>query len=208
MKKWRNLILATLGVACLASMGACLSKQSPAVVHAEEATTEVVKTEETEEKESWYKNALETYIVPLFASMSITAIVSVILTVGLTVAKNHQLDKKILKITEWANEKNTLAEQKLAEATQILSVINDVYQMVLSNETLTKEMKDFVAERMNYAVSVAEKCATKVNKMDDVVKVLALLTQLETIIAQQSPNAVKSGIVEKINEISVIVKHL
>ena len=136
MKKWRNLLFVTLGLAFAVGFNsACASKQA-VVVHAEgeETTSEVVVEEQPAEEENWFQKNYETYIVPLLSGVSITSILSTFVTFVFTIVKNKKLDQKVLAITEKANEKYQQAEEKLVEVKEILRVINEIYQLTLNNE--------------------------------------------------------------------------
>ena len=210
MKKWRNLLFVTLGLAfSVGFSSACASKQA-VVVHAEgeETTSEVVVEEQPAKEENWFQKNYETYIVPLLSGVSITSILSTVVTFVFTIAKNKKLDQKVLAITEKANEKYQQAEEKLVEVKEILRVINEIYQLTLNNEEVNNETKTFLKEKVQHMITVIDENSEKVNKIDDLTQILILLTQLQVKVSKQSAEIVKSGIVDDINEITQLVKKL
>ena len=192
MKKWQKITLfSVLGLLLGGSIagGAWASKQ--AVAHEEAEIAEVAE----EEKESWIKTKYETIIVPLFASVSVSSLATMAITIGLTVAKNKKLDEKVLIIEEKATEKYVKAEEKLAEATNILGQVKEIYQITTKS-----------GEQSDHVVEVVDKGLNQVQKIDSIVKIMAIYTQIELEKIKNSPEAVKSGVVEKVNEISALIK--
>lgn len=275
MKKWRNLLFVTLGLAfCVGFSCACASKQAVMVRAEGEVTFEqktyvyedengkaiLVLLSETEfsltigeetkngtytkngniltlaidesfidveindilgtfgeptiveeqsvEEKSWFQKNYETYVVPLLSGVSITSILSMVVTIVFTSVKNKKLDQKVLAITEKANEKYQYTEDKLVEVKEILKEVHEIYQLTLNNEKVNSEAKTFLQEKVKYMVSVVDGNSEKVNKIDDLVKILTLLTQLQIKVSKQSAEIVKSGIIEDINEITQLVKKL
>lgn len=209
MKKWRNLLFVTLGLALVTGFtSACSSKQAVMVRAEGEETTEVVTEGQPVEEENWFQKNYETYVVPLLSGVSITSILSMIVTIVFTVIKNKKLDQKVLTIAEKANEKYQQAEDKLVEVKEILREVHEIYQLTLNNEKVNSEIKTFLKEKVEYMVAVVDENSEKVNKIDDLVKVLTLLTQLQAKVSRQSAETVKNGIIEDINEIAQLVKKL
>ena len=209
MKKWRNLLFVTLGLAFFVGFtSACVSKQAVIVRAEGEETTEVVVEEQPAEEENWFQKNYETYVVPLLGGVSITSILSMIVTIVFTVIKNKKLDQKVLAISKKANEKYQQTEEKLVEVKEILGEVHEIYQLTLNNEKVNSETKIFLKEKVKYMVTVVDKNSEKVNKIDNLVKVLTLLTQLQVKVYKQSAEIVKSGIIEDINEIAQLVKKL
>ncbi len=195
------------GVMCV---GACSSKQAVIVRAEGEETTEVAPAEEqpAEDNEGWFKKNYETYIVPLLSGVSITSIVTMATTIIFTVVKNKKLDEKVVKITNEANEKYNQAEEKLVEVKEILSEVHQIYELALKSDQLNNEVKNYIEQKTQYMVTVIDQDSERIGKIDDLIKVLTLLTQLETKVAKQSQEVVKSGIIEDIDEIIGIVKRL
>lgn len=209
MKKWRNLLFITLGLTFVVGFtSACTSKQAIMVRAEGEETTEVVVEEQPAEEESWFQKSYETYVVPLLSGVSVTSILSMIVTIVFTVIKNKKLDEKVLTITKNANEIYQQAENKLVEVKEILGEVHEIHRLTLNSEKVNSEAKTFLEEKVKYMVTVVDDNSEKVNKIDDLVKVLTLLTQLQVKISKQSAEIVKSGIIEDINEITQLVKKL
>lgn len=207
MKKWRNLMFVIIGFMFgIGGICACASKQ--ALMASAEETSETIPTEETTEEDNWLQKNYETFIVPLLSGVSITSVLSMATTIIFTVIKNKKLDQKVLLITEKANNKYQECEQKLVEVKEILGAVHEIYELTLKNEKVNSETKEFLIEKVKYMVSVIDGNSDKVNKIDDLVKIITLLTQLEGKVAKQSQEIVKSGIVEDINEITTLVKKL
>lgn len=194
MKKWQKITLfSALGLLLGGSIagGAWASKQA-----VEQGETEIAEVAE-EEKTSWLKDKYQTFIVPLFASVSISSLATMAITIGLTVAKNKQLDQKVLIIEEKASEKLVLAEEKLAEATRILDCVEKIYEIGMSNK-----------EQITHAVQVVDENARQVSKIEDLTKIVSLSAQIAIKQAQQSANSVKSGVAEELSEIQTLIKSL
>ena len=194
MKKWQKITLfSALGLLLGGSIagGAWASKQA-----VEQGETEIVEVAE-EGKTSWLKDKYQTFIVPLFASVSISSLATMAITIGLTVAKNKQLDQKVLIIEQKASEKLVLAEEKLAEATKILGCVEKIYEIGMSNK-----------EQITHAVQVVDENARQVSKIEDLTKIVSLSAQIAIKQAQQSANSVKSGVAEELSEIQTLIKSL
>lgn len=198
MKKWRNLFLA-LGLALCIGAGACASKQAVVSVRAEE-TAEVAE----EEKEGWAKSAFENYIVPLFTIGTVTSIVSGAIGIIITVRKNKKLDDKIFE----ANQKVVQATEIMKQCTAILETIKKILDIVQNSNQLTQEVKSFIEQKMSEALKVVNESKVEVLKIEKLSQAISLLTQLEAKVAKQSPEIIKSGIVEDINKITSLVKSL
>lgn len=163
-----------------------------------------ITEEQPVEEESWLKKNYETYVVPLLSGVSITSILSLIVTIVFTVIKDKKLDQKVLM----ANEKCQQAEEKLVEIKEILGEVHEIHQLTLNSEKVNTEIKTFLKEKVEYMVTVVDENSEKVNKIDDLSKILTLLTQLQVKVSRQSAEIVKSGIIEDINEIAQLVKKL
>ena len=211
MKKWRNLIFVALGLALTVGFSCACSSKQAVMVRAEDGETTEVVTEEPqaeEEKEDWAKKSYETFIVPLLSGVSLTSVASLVGAIAITVIKNKKLDKKIIEITERANEKYNQAEEKLVKVTEILTEVNEIYLLVQNSDKLNGETKALIEQKVQYMVTVIDEDHTRIAKVDDLIKITALLVQLEGKVAKQSAEVVKSGIVDDINEIIGLVKKL
>lgn len=219
MKKW----LKTLFISCaLVLTGACFvsayASTSRGVYAEGEETSEPVVVEEEpaeEPKENWVKQTYDTYVVPLFASVSITSIGSAIICIVATALKNKELNKKLLAMNEAfqermeeANRKSMLAEEKLAEATEMLALAREGYALIKESDALNKETKEFLVSNVNFILNKLEENSKEIAKIEQFKRVLALLVQLQTKVAKQSQEIVKSGIVDDVNEIVALVKEL
>lgn len=225
MKKW----LKTLFISCaLVLTGACFVSAytstsrgvMPLYAEGEETSEPVVEeepaeepVEEAEEKENWVKQAYDTYIVPLFAGVSATSVVSAVVCIVATVLKNKELNKKLLAMNEnfnaqkqEADKKLALAEEKLAEATEMLALAREGYALIKENDAINKETKKFLVDNMNFILKKIEENSNEVAKIEKVQKVLSLLVQLDAKVAKQSQEVVKSGIIEDVNELIALVK--
>lgn len=194
MKKWQKITLfSALGLLLGGSIagGAWASKQA-----VEQGEAEIAEVAE-EEKTSWLKDKYQTFIVPLFASVSISSLATMAITIGLTVIKNKQLDEKVLEIKREAEENRRKAEEKLAEATEILGCVRKIYEIGMSNK-----------EQITHAVQVVDENARQVSKIEDLTKIVSLSAQIAIKQAQQSANSVKSGVAEELSEIQTLIKSL
>lgn len=209
MKKWRNLFLATIGfIFCGCCALACSSKQVGAV-HAEGEVVEVVQEEEqSKETKEWLKEKYETFIVPLLSGISIASVGSLLFTVVFLVTKTRLSEKRNRLIEARANEKYEQAQTTLLECKDILSKVNQVYELTCQVKTDNDTAKQFIEDKMKYMVAVIDKSSTQIGKVDDLIKVVTVSTQLQAKIAKQSPELVRSGIISDIDEVTNLVKRL
>ena len=218
MKKWSKVLFVAgalvLTSACFASACASTSRGYVRVSAEGEETSEVV-VQPQEEQESWIKKSYETYIVPLLSGVSVTSIVSAVACILTTVLKNKQLDKKLLAMQaecnrriEQADEKYRQAEAKLAEVTEILQINREIYKIILENDAINKDVKKIVLEKLSLMTSIVEKQGQDISKIGKLQEVVGLLVQLQSKVAMQSAEVVKSGIVDDVNKILQLVKSI
>lgn len=218
MKKWSKLLFVAgalvLTSACFASAYASTSRGYVRVNAEGEETSEVVEQPQ-EEQESWIKKSYETYIVPLLSGVSITSIVSAVACIATTVLKNKQLDKKLLALQsecdrriEQADEKYRQAEAKLAEVTEILQTAREVFKIIIENDAINKETKKVVTEKLLQIVGAIDKQGEDIHKIGKLQEIVGLLVQLQSKVAMQSAEVVKSGIVDDVNKILQLVKSI
>lgn len=218
MKKWSKVLFVAgalvLTSACFASAYASTSRGYVRVSAEGEETSEVVEQPQ-EEQESWIKKSYETYIVPLLSGVSITSIVSAVACILTTVLKNRQLDKKLLTLQtecdrriEQADEKYRQAEAKLAEVTEILQTAREVFKIIIENDAINKETKKVVTEKLLQIVGAIDKQSKDIGKIGKLQEVVGLLVQLQSKVAMQSAEVVKSGIVDDVNKILQLVKSI
>ena len=218
MKKWSKVLFVAgalvLTSACFASAYASTSRGYVRVSAEGEETSEVVEQPQ-EEKESWVKKSFDTYVVPLLSGVSLTSIVSAVACIVTTIIKNKQLDKKLLTLQEEDNKRRAEADaiyqsanEKLAEATEILQTVRETYRIILENDVINKETKKIVLEKLAFMSSELEKQSKDVKKVEKLQEVIGLLVQLQSKIALQTTEAVKSGVVDDVNKILQLVKSI
>lgn len=225
MKKWRKLMLGSFALMFgVAGLCACSANQavlvgaegeetssSTEIAPPEESSSSEVTTpseETTTEEDNWFKKDYETFVVPLLSGVSITSLLSMVVTILFTFIKNKKLDQKVLLVTQKANDKYQQCEEKLVEIKEILTQVHEIYEMVTKSEKINDETKTYLEEKVKYLVTVIDGNSERVNKIDNLVEIITLLAQLQTKIAKQSDDVVKSGIVEDIDEITTLVKKL
>lgn len=220
MKKWGKLFLISAGLAVSVMCASAYASKQAVMVRAEDEITEPVVEEpeqpaeetseptEKEQFEEWLKSSYQTYVVPLLGGISITSVMTLIITVVFTIIKNKGLDKKVIRITQEANTKYNEANEKYAECKEILVEVHQIYKLVVKSGEINEEAKAFIKEKMDYALTVVDASSAQVAKIDNLVKVVALLAQIESKVAKQSGEVVKSGIVEDINELSNLIKEV
>lgn len=218
MKKWLKVLFVSSALALMGVLAYTGTSRGYTRVCAEgEETSEVVEepVAEQEDEKGWAKNAYETYIVPLFAGVSITSIGSLLGCFLITFLKNKELNKKLLAIKEeadkreaQANEKLLLAEQKLAEVTEILLTVRELAKVIIEDHALNKEIKREVIEKLTLITQIIEKNGQDISKINKLQEVIALLVQLEAKVSLQATEVIKSGIVDDVNKILQLVKSI
>ena len=217
MKKWLKVLFVSGALAVTGVLACTGTSRGYTRVCAEgEETSEVVEEPvSNEENEKWAKQAWETYVVPLFASVSLTSIGSLVGCFLITLLKNKQLNKKLIAMQEEAdrreekaNEKLLLAEQKLAEVTEILQTVRELAKIIIEDHALNKEIKREVIEKLTLITQVIEKNGQDISKINKLQEVIALLVQLEAKVSLQATEVIKSGIVDDVNKILQLVKSI
>lgn len=215
MKKWLKVLFVSSALALMGVLAYTGTSRGYTRVCAEgEETSEVVEEPQQEEK-GWVKNAYETYIVPIFASVSITSIGSAVACIVTTVLKNKQLDKKLIAIQEEANrreaearEKLVKAETVLAEVTEMLGAVHEMHDTIMADSELSKETKQYLKDKVNFILKKIEENSNDIAKIDKLHEVVGLLVQLQSKVALQSTEVVKSGIIDDVNKILQLVKSI
>ena len=195
MKKIKFLLL---GVAALGISGGIVTSANVplAPVRAEEAAE---AEEETEKKTfgDWAKEKYESYIVPAVASVSITSVLSMAISIAFAIL-NRSTNKKIKLSNE---ETIALAIKTMSVATELINTMNA--EQKLSEETKkalmlkSKEVLDKIAEMID-----------KTEKMAEMKEVLILLSGMIVELSQADKKAVSSGVASKIAELDNQLKKI
>ena len=170
---------------------------------------------EPSQEEDWFKAKWETYIVPLFGGVSLTAIVSFVATLLMNHFKTKRLDKKVedmengwLKKEERYNNLLVEADNKLLAIGQIATTMTNVYNLVLESNKVDTETKTYLQEKCDVLVTKINLVTDSTNKIDGLKRAIALQTQLFIKVAKTMPEAVKSGIINDLNKIAELVATL
>lgn len=178
----------------------------------EEEQPVVVEEGQEEAKESWVENKFNTFVVPLLSGVSITSVVSALVCILMTLLKNRSLDKKLLEVNKEAEKRKAEADDvykkandKLLEVTEVLKLIREVSKDVAEDNALNREVKEYVKKSLSSMLSMIEENNKEVVKIEKIKSVLAILVQLEAKVAKQSSEVIKSGIIEDINKLTMLI---
>ena len=210
-------VIALMGAGAVAF--GTMKSESIVVRAEEESTTEVVESveesveletiaEEEQQKENVIKVFIDTYVVPIVATLGVGFFVSVIY--GVTMAfVNAARNKKMVSSNQEAAE---MVSQFIKVCGELLKNANENEKQFLEMKKVFEEkliaVEELVIKEVGEAKEVANQIAEETEKCLDMKSVLLILVELESELAKINPSAVSSGVVKKIAELQAQARKL
>lgn len=161
-----------------------------------------------EPEENWFKKQWNTLVVPVLSGTLLSTLAIAAINVGITLIKNSALDKKILGIEARAEEKYQQTQESLVKIVDIMAKVDTIYTTVIKSGELNSQVKGLIVDKLNEMSTAIQEAVKNTVKINDLVKVNALLVELESKVAKQSKEIVKSGIAQDIEEITKLVRNI